>query len=206
MTVRTISVAVATTLLAVLVGSPAPALAAPPLNPNNLAIQGTCVPLKGPGHIPISYCTNSELSNIDLRGALDWADDHTSKHDRSPVPFPGQGSKDSNNNKYTYVVYVVRYRHILEKGYPHLWKYGITRQDPYTKRSSDGVRECNHTSPIEEHTRICADNWVSGHANDSYGGHGYKPYYQARYFEASLIKQWSRKHGDKCPPGAKSCK
>jgi len=203
---------VAVVSISLLAGTTAAADAAPPpvsvqqqkkdpdIDNNSIAILHACVPAYVKGKGWKSYCKNPTYSKR-LNAATKWSKKHPKKSDRNPVPYPTQEAKDSKNNKKAWVVYIVTYTKPLVDDHVRLWKYGITSQDAFTKRSAEGARACNRGL-----SRICDHTYVAATEQGS-GAYQYlAPYYRARYWEASLIKRWSRAHHDKCPPGALSCK
>jgi hypothetical protein len=148
---------------------------------------GGCSPLGVP------YCSNRAYAQGN-RAAWQWSNQHPSRSQRWPVPYPA--STSWNLWRYYHTVYVVRYAKPGQSS--QVWKYGITRQVPYSLRANEGRRTCQLHFGLLSKTR-CSFNWI---AVTNYN-HGF---YWARYMEASRIKQYENTHWQ-CPPGQKySCR
>lgn len=146
--------------------------------PHNMGCNPLGVPFCSHGY-------NQELAN---EVAWHWSDTHTHLWQRRPVPYPS----NYNYLRYYHTVYVVEYQY--RDARRQVWKYGITRQTPYTDRANVGRRDCERFFGTNSGYR-CTVNWLAV-TNFNHG------WYWARYLEASLIKQWNLHHpGQRCPRG-----
>lgn len=131
-----------------------------------------------------TYCYQTEQWAVRGRAAIKWSMDHPSRADRAPVPYPARRTGPHQH----YVVYLVR------TGTGAIYKYGITRVDPWTSRANIGRRNCNN----DKRFSACTREWVAVTQNTD-------GFFWARYLESSLIKRYERAVGA-CPPGqSKSC-
>lgn len=175
-------------LLAWLLISPSSASAFPPLRGLPApAQQGVCNPLG------MAYCANWNYYT-EARAAVNWSDTHPYSWQRWPVPYPSSSSW--NSLRYYHVIYVIKYSTPGEG--THVWKYGITRQVPWTNRARYGRYDCQAWFGPWSRTR-CSQDWVAV-SNYQHG------WYWARYVEASMVKKYQRAH-HVCPPGQRiSCR
>lgn len=119
-----------------------------------------------------------------VKASWKWSVQHPRDSQRQPVPYPrkAKSPKDGRNH----VVYVVFFEQ------RKIWKFGITRHVPWTKRANEGRRACEKAQ-----RGSCRVDWVA--VSD-------KRFYNARFLEASLIKGYERDN-DNCPPGQRtSCR
>jgi hypothetical protein len=155
--------------------------------------KGTCSPHS------FTYCANKAWGRT-TSDAWSWGRNHPQRSQRRPVPYPA--STSWNLWRSYHVVYVITYQPKGTYGpSTAVWKYGITRQDPWTNRAKAGVRTCRNYSKAIPST--CDYHWLAV-TNKSHG------FYYARFMEAGLIKKWNLRWGSAaspCPPGQRfSCR
>jgi hypothetical protein len=134
--------------------------------------------------------------------AISWAQKHTKKSERDPVPFPSLG--DGGGGKLAmlpHTVYVVYYT-TAKKDFvgpvqaDHIWKYGITSIPHWQDRANVGRGQCNKWEKAKGYRQECRMSYVS--VNQATYGWDF-----GRFMEASLIKDYQRANGV-CPPGQPS--
>jgi hypothetical protein len=151
------------------------------------------------------YCFHSDDFRSESMWAINWANYHTSRSDRRPVPFPGLGDGGGGTlAMLPHTTYVVTYsgaskNFIGPVRKNKIWKYGITSVPHYQSRANVGRSACNAYMKKHHLRQDCTRTWVA--VNLATFG-----WDNARYLEASLIKEYERSHGQ-CPPGQRiSCR
>lgn len=148
-----------------------------------------------PGNMWYCYRTNTGRKNS--VAAMNYAHAHTSATSRYFVPFSRMDGGGRLRNRHHYV-YVIYYK--MTNGKKRTWKYGITSQNPFTKRTNRQVSVCNvfihdslHVTDVANGS--CTAQWIAlTSTNNGWG--------KARWLEASLVLAYVRKNsGRQCPPG-----
>lgn len=188
---RLILIVLALVLALTSCGDPTGPTKGPKAPATNKLPKDTCNPHSKP------YCFHDPYAKA-AREALAWAAKHKDAKEREPAHFP-TGLTKLGLPAY-HVVYVVTFKP-NGGGDRQVWKYGLTEQQPWYRRSQSGIRDCQKSWMS---AGPCTDNWVAVTEADP-------GLYRARFLEAALVKQWNLIHAagiktgpGRCPPGQDS--